>query len=140
MKRAIAFLAILWAICPSLIAQPQTGQSFRCTVEASTATTAQALGGDCNGVVGLAHYVTDIIASSSAAAGTTADSMMTLEYGTGTTCGTGTTRFWLALQGANTSIVQSFKTPIRIPDGNDMCWIMSTAGTKTLVITGYIAP
>jgi hypothetical protein len=31
-------------------------------------------------------------------------------------------------------------TPIKIPANNEVCWIMTTAGTKTLVLGGYIAP
>lgn len=121
----------------SLVAQNQ----FRCTVTVSTATTVQAVGGDCAARNdSLKHYITGITASSSAAAGTAADSMMTLKYGTGTTCATGETVFWLALQAANTTVVDRFLTPIRIPAANDLCWINTTAGTKTWVITGYLAP
>jgi hypothetical protein len=46
-------------------------------------------------------YITDIEFGSSAAAATfTADTFPTLKYGTGTTCGTGTTVFWQAMIGA----------------------------------------
>jgi hypothetical protein len=118
-------------------------QNFRCTVTVSTATTITAVGGDCAGEVGLSHFITSIQASSSAAAVTDADTMLTLKYGTGTNCGTGTTVFWLALHEANTTVNSSpglEHTPIRIPPENDICWINSTAGTKAWVITGYSAP
>jgi hypothetical protein len=117
------------------------GTHFRCTVTVSTATTIQAVGGSCVAPgASSSLYITSIQASTSAASGTAADSMPTLKYGTGGTCGSGTTVFWLTLTGANTSVVQTFPdTPIKIPANNELCWIMTTAGTKTFVITGYIA-
>ena len=128
-------LAVFW-VSP-LFGQ---GEPFRCTVTVSTATTITAVGGDCAGTAAISLWVTDIVGSSSAAAVTTADTMMTLKYGTGTTCGTGTTVFFVALHEANTTFHHSFLTPIRIPAANDLCWINSTAGTKTWVLTGFKRP
>lgn len=114
---------------------------IRCTVTVSTATTITAVGGSCAAPgANLSLYITGVHASSSAAAGTAADSMPTLKYGTGGTCGTGTTVWWLSLQAANTTTIEPFATPIKIPANNEICWIMSTAGTKAWVITGFIAP
>jgi hypothetical protein len=82
-------------------------------------------------------FITDIEFGSSAASGTAADSFPTLKYGTGTTCGTGTTIFWQALTAANTTYYASLNTPIKIPQGNDVCWIMTTAGSKTIQLHGF---
>lgn len=117
------------------------GTDIRCTVEVSTATTIQAVGGSCAAPgAGLSIYVTDIQFSSNAQ-GIAADAFPTLKYGTGGTCGTGTAIFWLAMLPAatQTHAVAHFVTPIKIPANNEICWINSTAGSKALVITGYIA-
>lgn len=113
---------------------------FRCTVTVSTATTIQAVGGSCVAPgSGLSLYVTDISFSTSAA-GIAADAFPTLKYGTGGTCGTGTTVFWGQLSAAAMVLHESFKTPIKIPANNEICWITTTAGSKFVVVTGFIAP
>jgi hypothetical protein len=115
--------------------------NFRCTVTVSTATTIQAVGSSCVAPgAGLSIYLTGIQFSTSAASATAADTMPTLKYGTGGTCGTGTTVFWLGLTTANSTLINNLITPIKIPANNEVCWIMTTAGTKALVLTGYIAP
>lgn len=112
---------------------------FRCTVTVSTATTIQAVGDSCAAPgANLSLYITDIMFSASAA-GIAADAFPTLKYGTGGTCGTGTTVFWGALTAAAIVAVDNRSTPIKIPANNEICWISSTAGSKFLVISGYIA-
>lgn len=140
MKRPFLLIALILLAIPAY-SQVSRGREFRCTVTVSTATTLTAVGGDCAAQTGgLSHYITDILASTTVISSTAADAMPTLKYGTGTTCGTGTTVFWLAQALAATTVVQGFQTPIKIPAGNDICWINSPAGTKSWVITGYIAP
>lgn len=113
---------------------------IRCTVTTSTATTITAVGGSCAAPgAGLSIYVTDIMFSSSAA-GIAADAFPTLKYGTGGTCGTGVTVFWGALTAAAIRTADNFHTPIKIPANNEICWITTTAGSKFLVIGGFIAP
>lgn len=113
---------------------------FRCTVTVSTATTIQAVGGSCVAPgAGLSLYVTDINFAASAS-GVAADAFSTLKYGTGGTCGSGTTVFWGALSAAANISIQQLQTPIKIPANNEICWINSTAGSKFLVLNGYIAP
>jgi hypothetical protein len=113
---------------------------IRCTVTVSTATTIQAVGGSCAAPgAGLSIYVTDIHFDASAA-GIAADAFPTLKYGTGGTCGTGTAIFWGKLTAAAVTASESFITPIKIPANNEICWISSTAGSKFLAISGYIAP
>jgi hypothetical protein len=139
-------LLVFCLLVLALTATSQTNTSFsrsqfRCTVAVSTATTIQAVGGSCAAPgAGLSLYVTDVVFATSAAAAATADTMPTLKYGTGGTCGTGTTVFWLGLTTANSTIVNSLATPIKIPANNEICWIMTTVGSKTLVVTGFVAP
>lgn len=114
---------------------------IRCTVIVSTATTTQAVGGSCAAPgAGLSIYITDVSFGTSAAAGTAADSFPTLKSGTGGTCGTGTAVFWQALTAANTTVTENLTTPIKVPANSEVCWIMTTAGSKTLQINGYVAP
>jgi hypothetical protein len=90
---------------------------------------------------GLSIYITDISFASNAQA-IAADTFPTLKYGTGGACGTGTTIFWGAFGTAATqmTIFQTFKTPIKIPANNEVCWMNSTAGSKFIVLSGFIAP
>lgn len=147
MKRGILVLALALLIAIPIAWMDTTthaqigdnGRPFRCTVEVSTATAVTAVGGDCAAQAdGRSIWITDIAASSSAAAGTAADSMNTLKFGSGSNCGTGTTVVWAPLYVANSTVVGDFTTPIIIPAGKDLCWINSTAGTKTWLISGYI--
>lgn len=112
---------------------------IRCTQTVSTATTIQALTGCGAPGAGLSIYVTDIRFSASAA-GIGADAFPTLKYGTGGTCGTGTTVFWGALTAAAVLAQDNLSTPYKIPANNEICWISSTAGSKFVVVSGYIAP
>lgn len=131
---------LVWAAytyAPPLIAQGPAGEPFRCVVTTSTATTITAVGGSCAAVTGQVLYITDILFSASAT-GIAADAFPTLKYGTGTTCGTGTTIFWGALSAAAFVTPVSLRTPIKLPAGVDVCWISSTAGSKFLVLSGYL--
>lgn len=126
-----------------LCAAPAFAQErIECVVTVSTATTLQAVGGNCVAPgAGKSIYVTDILFATNAA-GIAADSFNTLKYGTGGTCGTGTTVWWGAMTTAATqsTVIQQFKTPFKIPANNEICWINSTAGSKFLVINGYVGP
>jgi hypothetical protein len=135
-------LLLLFSLCLcSLTSFSQTTvqghkDGFNCVVAVSTAT---GLTAACSAIAGnRAMYITDIEFGSSAAAATfSADTFPTLKYGTGSTCGTGTTVFWQAMIGATGQVTSNLVTPIKIPKGNDVCWIMSTAGSKTLQIHGF---
>jgi hypothetical protein len=124
----------------AIFARSDHPNQIRCTVAVSTATTIQAFGGSCAAPgAGLSIYITDIMFSSSAS-GIAADAFPTLKYGTGGTCGTGTTVFWGALTAAAIVVQDNRTTPIKIPANNEVCWITSTAGSKFIVLGGYIAP
>jgi hypothetical protein len=114
--------------------------AFRCTVTVSTATTLQAVGGSCAAPgAGLSLYITDI-AFHASASGIAADAFPTLKYGTGGTCGTGTTVFWGWLSAAAVNAVDNRQQPLKIPANNEICWISTTAGSKFIVISGFIGP
>lgn len=117
------------------------GVPISCVVAVSTATTVQAVGGSCAAPgAGLSIYITDVEFGSSAASGTAADSFPTLKSGTGGTCGSATAVIWQALGVANSTTVANYTTPVKVTANNEVCWIMSTAGSKTIQIRGYIAP
>lgn len=142
---AMAVAIGLWLMAASSVgvqAQNLPGQPIHCVVTISTATTITAVGGDCVAPPqNRSIYITSILFAANAGA-IAADTFNTLKYGTGGTCGTGTTVFWgaMAVAAEQHTTVETFPTPIRLPAQNEICWINSTAGSKFLVITGYIAP
>lgn len=113
---------------------------FQCIVVVSTATTVQAVGGSCVAPgAGLSLYITDIEFGTSAAAGVAADSFPTLKSGTGGTCGSATAVVWQALTTANSTVTSNYSTPFKVAANSELCWIMTTAGSKTIQIRGFIA-
>lgn len=140
MKRAtLLFLALVGvALLAPLRAQvPSSFEPVRCVVAVSTATTITAVGGECAAKTGQAFFITDITAATTAS-GTAADAVPTLKYGTGTTCGTGTTVIWLAAGPSGGFVVSDhFIKPLRLPQAVDICWINSTAGSKSWVLSGF---
>lgn len=124
------------------VVHAQQFESISCVVTVSTATTLTAVGGKCIAPEpGLSLYITDILFATNAGA-IAADSFNTLKAGTGGSCGTATTIVWGAMTTAATqaTVTQTFRTPIRLPSANELCWMNSTAGSKFLVINGYKAP
>lgn len=125
---------------PQRVHAQQLGRRFNCVVQVSTATILTAVGGDCVAPTGgLALHITQVSFSTNAA-GIAADSFPTLKFGTGGTCGTGTTIWWGQFTPAATQATagQLFQSVVDIPAGNEICWIDSTAGSKFLVIGGQI--
>lgn len=125
---------------PVVQAQTTRIRNITCVVAVSTATTVQAVGGECV-APGAANriVITDVSFGTSAASGTAADSFPTLKSGTGGTCGAATVVVWQALAAANTTVVDNLTTPVAVPLNNELCWIMTTAGSKTVQIRGYIS-
>jgi hypothetical protein len=118
----------------------------------STATTLTLIGGpqNCTGAslpyscctaantgAGCIVQLTSIVASASAASTTTTDQQLNVKYGTGATCGTGTTylvgAFAPALGGF--AWVGGRQAPITVPAGNNVCWIHAATGSKILTVT-----
>lgn len=140
MKRLMLAALIAVAAIIGMAAQTRGLQNFSCVVAVSTATTVQAVGGQCV-APGAARRlnITDVSFGTSAASGVAADSFPTLKSGTGGTCGSSTVVVWQALAAANTTVVENLSTPVTIPLNNELCWIMTTAGSKTIQIRGYIS-
>jgi hypothetical protein len=114
---------------------------FHCIVVNSTATILTAFGGQCIAPpVGLSLHITSITASASVISSTTADNYPSVKYGTGGTCGTGTTTAWSAFTLALDAKHADFPTAIKIPALNELCWMHAAAGNKTFIVTGYLAP
>lgn len=151
MKRTlrVCFAAVLMAAAVVGVVRAQRSlpsqanpTEISCVVTISTATTIQAVGGSCVAPgAGLSIYITDILFATNAGA-IAVDTFNTLKSGTGGTCGTATAVVWGAMTAAATqaTVIQSFARPIKLPANNELCWINSTAGSKFLVITGYLAP
>jgi hypothetical protein len=111
---------------------------FQCAMT-STATTSTVVTGCTAPGAGLSRYITDISYNSSIIS-TTAN-FMTLQYGTGANCGTGTTVVWrMANSPAFAPVIQSFTTPIKLGANTDLCFLHPGAGTRLINIQGYIAP
>lgn len=140
---AAAVLLVLAVAFPYPPSQAQTTvngrkDGFNCVVAVSTATTLQDVGGACLAPAGdRAIYITDIEFGSSAAGSTAADSFPTLKQGTATACATNPIVIWQGMITANGQIEATLTTPIHVTKGNNVCWIMSTAGSKTIQIHGF---
>jgi hypothetical protein len=118
------------------------GTPINCTVAVSAGVAIAPVGGSCLAPGGgLSIYVTDISFGSSAASGTTADSFPTLKQATASTsCATAPVVVWQGLSVANTTITEHEVIPIKLTANTDLCWVMTTAGSKTIQIQGFIAP
>ncbi len=132
----LVLFAALWQSHPFVQAQSTvSGEPFHCVVAVTTATALTAVGGACGlPASDQSLWVTDILFSSNSA-GITADSFPTLKYGLTTAT---VTVFWgsYILSTGNLNAVQDLKTPIKIPAGNQIYFINSTAGSKFLTIDG----
>ena len=142
----VCLLAVLVGLCLPVL--PVYGQGFttptaftprfQAVLTNSTATTLteiQAAPG-----AGASLYITDITMSASVIATTTTDQYLTLKYGTGANCGTGTTVLYPAYNLAFAGVVANLVTPIKLPAANALCFIHAAAGNKNVVVGGYIAP
>ena len=120
----------------------QGGPPQVCSVVNNNATTLTAFtaAGCANREPGLAFYITDILATSSVIATVTTDQQLILKYGTGSACGTGTVTLWNAYNLAWAPVVQQFQSPLKVPSGQDLCWIHAAGGSKTFLVQGYLAP
>ena len=123
-------------------AQTQAGPPLVCkVVNDSTATMVAFVGQGCvNNDPQTAFYITDILASASAASTVTADVQLQLKYGTGTNCATGTVVLWNSYNLAFQPVVQQFQTPLKVPGGKDLCWMDAVVGSKTFIVSGYLGP
>jgi hypothetical protein len=114
---------------------------FRCAIANNSATILTAFGSPCAAPgAALSLYVTDISASASVIATVTADQYLSVKFGTGGTCGTGTTTLWSAYNLAFAPVEGHFRTPLKVTANNELCWMHAAVGSKTFIVSGYIAP
>jgi hypothetical protein len=139
MKKWLAIAALSLVAIVTLSGQNHpTGAYFNCGM-ASTATASTVVTGCGAPGVGLARYITDISYNSSIIS-TTAN-FMTLQYGTGTACGTGTAVVYRQANSvAFLPVSEHFNTPIKLGANADLCFLHPGAGTRLINIQGYIAP
>jgi len=128
LQRTLVVAALLLPIAAH--AQPYTPQAIQSVpISVSTATTTNLIAGQTGQSIYV--YSWDIV--------TTLANNVTLEYGTGATCGTGTTvltgAYPLAANGVLT--VGSFGTVFTIPRGNSLC-IITSASTQASGHVSYI--
>lgn len=103
---------------------------FQCTRDAQTGS------GVCanSATIGGNLHVTDIVLSN----GGTAQNIK-VTYGTGSTCGTGTTLIMPTTYFAvNGGAVWSSFTPFRVPTGNDVCCVISGSTAHSCTVRGFI--
>jgi hypothetical protein len=115
-------------------------RAFNCAMT-STATTSTVITGCGAPGAGLTRYVTGFEWNSSIISTTT--NFMTLQYGTGANCGTGTTVIYRgfaapAFSQAGPHTVGT--TPIRLGTNTDLCFLHPGAGTRLVNVRGYVAP
>ena len=110
---------------------------IRCQIS-STATTSTLVTGCSAPGAGLSIYLTSLQWSSSIISTTT--NFMTVQAGTGGTCGTGTTVHYQGYALAFTSVTMVFQTPIKVAANSEVCFIHPGAGTRLVNIQGFIAP
>ncbi len=104
----------------------------------TTATTSTAITGCAAPGAGLSIYITDInIMGGVANAATAAAS---IQYGTGGTCGTGTTVVFDCQHAATSGCTANLSTPIKAAANSEVCLLDAAVGTKFAAISGFIAP
>ena len=110
---------------------------FYCTMS-STAVVLTEITGCGVLTTGQTRYITSIQVSSSI--NSTTVNFLTLQFGTGATCGTGTTTFWQGQTGqGSTNNPLTFETPIKTAANAALCFVNPGVGTRYINIQGYIA-
>ncbi len=104
----------------------------------TSATTSTAITGCTAPGAGLSIYVTDISVYGGVATGATAAA--SLQYGTGGTCGTGTTIVYDCQHAATAGCEAHFSVPAKAVANSELCLVDATVGTKFISLKGYIAP
>lgn len=125
MKKLLALILALWASCASVsaLAQnafPPVGTMFSTPVAGTVAAITKII----SGKAGQRIYLTQLSLHP------TATSVVTLSYGTGTNCGTGTTVFYgpaTFQNGENAYIGSGAGAIFVVPTANDVCITIATA-------------
>jgi hypothetical protein len=112
------------------------GTPFHCLFAAASTTTLLELSGCA--VNAQSRYITSIFITGGIATAATVPAL--IRSGTGTNCGTGTVTWFTCWHAAAGSCTITFPTPIKVTAGHALCGIDATAGTKSMAVTGYVAP
>jgi len=133
---AAIFFAVLFWVSPAE-AQRGRGGEFNCVIT-STATTLTEITGCAVLETGQRRYITGIKWSSSIISTTT--NFMTLQYGTGTACATGTTTVYVGSIGTafDEAGPGALATPIMTSANAALCFVHPGAGTRYVNVTGFI--
>lgn len=124
---------------PTAAQGPPNGQPVQCSVfNNANATLTAFTQSNCLATLGQALFITDIVATASAVATSTTDQQLQLKFGTGTNCGTGTTVIFNAYNPTADGIAVSLRTPIRVPQNVDLCWMDAVTGSKSFLVSGYL--
>lgn len=108
-----------------------------CQMAAATTTTLVELAG-CAASAGNSYYVTSLTMTGGIATAATVPAL--LRSGTGTNCATATATWYTCWHGTAGGCMVSFPTPIKVTAGHALCAIDATVGTKSVMLTGYLAP
>lgn len=104
----------------------------------TTATTSTLITGCSAPGAGVSIWITDVSIMGGVATGATAAA--SIQYGTGGTCGTGTTVVYDCQHSDTSGCSHTFRTPIKVAANSEVCILDATVGTKWVTITGHIAP
>lgn len=104
----------------------------------TTATTSTLITGCAAPGANLHLYIKDISIMGGVAVGATAAA--SIQYGTGGSCGTGTTVVYDCQHTATSGCSMNFAEPIRVAANSEICILDATVGTKFVTISGYIGP
>lgn len=103
---------------------------------AATATLIELTG--CAAVASTSYYVKSVVFSGGIATAATVPAL--LRSGTGANCATATATWATCWHGTAGSCVYYFDPPIKITAAHALCAIDATVGTKSVMLTGYLAP
>lgn len=112
-------------------------RSVFCQMAAGTGTTLAELTG-CAAVASNSYYIKSIVMTGGIATAATVPAL--IRSGTGSNCATGTVTWATCWHGAAGSCVFYFDPPIKVTQAHAICHIDATAGTKSVMLTAYIAP
>jgi hypothetical protein len=133
------FASLVLAAGPAIAApnRPPANTRVMCRLTTS-ATTSTAITGCTAPGAGLSLYITDISVYGDVAV--TATAAASVQYGTGGTCGAGTTVVYSCQHTATAGCEAHLVTPIKAVANNEVCVLDASVGTKFISIVGYIAP
>lgn len=108
-----------------------------CQMAAGTGTTLAELTG-CAAVASTSYYIKAVVMTGGIATAATIPAL--IRSGTGANCGTGTVTWVTCWHTTASDCTFYFDPPIKVTAAHALCHIDATAGTKSVMLTGYLAP